>query len=170
MRITLLTLLCSACALLAPGVQGEESPPPAPGATTWISMEGQTWDLSDFDRRRSKAEIVDGDFRFYLASEASPIEINFNLPTAGSLDSGSAVFVLPRDNQDRAAVDLNFFNKDRAGSRMKRRIIFDEGTIEITEISTEQLRMTFKGSGHPLMDPTRFPIEGAIDAGFRPAD
>ena len=79
------------------------------------------------------------------------------------MEQGAVNFQLPDANKGGVVVDLNFFNRDRPGRRMGKRILFDEGTIDIEEVSTTSLRMSFKGSGHPLMDDdTRFPIEGSV--------
>jgi len=153
--------------LLTASVQGEEGP--APGAATWVSMEGQAWDLGDFGPAGYRVATEGDEIRFTLAGDDYPVSINFNVDRS-VLEAGAASYSIPQANQEHVRVDLSLFNTERPGRRMQRRVVFSEGTIEIAEIAANRLRLSFKGAGHPLMDPVTFPIEGAIDAEFLPAE
>jgi len=139
---------------------------PAQGDGTGLSltMEGQTHELDDVSLRNSSVTLQDGQIQFYITQDEHPVSLNFNLSDNGILEQGSGSYQVPEANHSGATVDLNFFNKDRPGRRLARRVVFDQGTITIEEISSTSLRMRFEGSGHPLMDDDlRFPIEGRVD-------
>ena len=131
-----------------------------------VSMEGATHELGTLDWKVSSVTQLEDEIRFYLTQEGNPLSLNFNLSGTDILEQGSAVYQLPEANHGTAAIDLNFFNQDREGKRMKRRILFNEGTITIEELTPRSLRMTFKGAGNPLMDTEKFPIEGSVDVRF----
>lgn len=135
-------------------------------AAVVIRMEGETHVLRDIDWTQSTVTLEAGEIRFYFAEAGNPVTLNFNLSNTDLLESGAGVYTLPEANAGNAAIDLNFFNRNRASSRMQRRIVFDQGTIDIEVLSRDQLKLTFDGSGHPLMDPARFRIEGSISVTF----
>jgi hypothetical protein len=88
----------------------------------------------------------------------------------GSLQKGNRVTIEGDDARyyliaADSSFSINFNLKD--SGIMQKRIIFNAGTIEISEATPNSLRMRFKGSGHPLTDSKSFPIEGAIDATFQ---
>lgn len=135
-------------------------------ATVFVSMEGVTHELTSLNWQQSTVTLLDNEIRFYLTQDNHPVSLNFNLSQTDILEKGSAVYELPEANHGSAAIDLNFFNKNRESSRMKRRIVFNEGTIAIEELTPTSLRMTFKGAGNPLTDSGKFPIEGSVDVRF----
>jgi hypothetical protein len=131
-----------------------------------ITMEGATHELHDLNWTNSTVTLEGDEIRFYLTEDDNPVSLNFNLANTAILQAGSGSYRLPEANQGEATVDLNFFNRNREGKRMHRRIVFNEGTIEIAELTSNSLRMTFEGAGHPLMADETFPIAGSVNVRF----
>jgi hypothetical protein len=166
-------LLMAGCgADSSPGQSGPESEVapvrPAGDAAVVISMEGETYELSNINKVRSTVSQVDGEIRFFLVDDNVPVELNFNIKLAktGILESGTAKYELPLAYPLLAAVDLNFFNRERDSKSTQKRILFSEGTIEIEELTENSLKMVFKGSGHPLTGKEQFPIDGSVNVTF----
>ncbi|MCT8328893.1 hypothetical protein [Albidovulum sediminis] len=128
-----------------------------------VTMEGATHDLDPVDGASSTVTSDDTGVLFYLTATDQPVSINFNLFDRSVLTQGSVDFTLPADNAPKARVELSFFNPEREGRRLQRRIIFSEGTITVRRISERSLALDFDGQGHPLMDATMFPIRGTIE-------
>ncbi len=131
-----------------------------------VSMEGTTHVADVINQVNSTVKEEEGELRFYLTQDETPMSLNLNIKQFAIPTEFPAVFTLPADNNDKIRIDLNFFNKGRSEKRMRWRVLFDEGTIEFQALSASELKMTFKGSGHPLMDKERFPIEGSINVSF----
>ena len=160
MKTLLTVLLVLSCA----GSTAQANDPVTPMVV--VSMEGVTHELTTLNWEHSTVTLLDNEIRFYLTQDDHPVSLNFNLSGTDILETGSTVYELPEANQGSAAIDLNFFNKNRESSRMKRRIVFNKGTIAIEELTPTSLRMTFKGAGNPLTDSAKFPIEGSVDVLF----
>ncbi len=155
-----IVVLALAMALPAAQSRGQSEP------AVVISMEGATHELREINWTNSTVTVEGDEIRFYLTEDGNPISLNLNLSNTGILQAGSASYQLPEANHGEATIDLNFFNRDRAGKRLQRRIVFNEGAIEIHELTATSLRMTFAGSGHPLMADETFPIEGSVTVRF----
>ncbi|MCB2048600.1 MAG: hypothetical protein KDE32_10280 [Novosphingobium sp.] len=126
-------------------------------------MEGETLSLANIDQRDDAVSDVDGERRYFLMSDGSPLQVNFNIKLDAIPASFPATFTLPADNNPNIKVDLNFFNQDRDSSRMKKRIVFSEGSIEVRAMSENALDISFKGAGHPLgAMKEMFPVEGRV--------
>ncbi len=138
----------------------------AAGGYVELSMEGATHRLDKINWTDSKVTFEDEQIGFYLTDDESPIKFNLSLAKTDILQTGSATYVLPASNSSTIKVDINFFNEDRPGTRMKKRIIFSEGTIEVKQLTDHSLKMTFSGAGHALMEKAKFPIEGTVDLSF----
>jgi hypothetical protein len=157
-----MVIVVLALAMALPAAQSRGQSEPA----VVIKMEGATHELHDIDWTVSSVTMEGEEIRYYLTEDDNPVSLNLNLANTGILETGSATYQLPEANHGEATIDLNFFNRDREGKRMQRRIVFNEGTIEIHELTANSLRMTFAGSGHPLMADETFPIEGSVDVRF----
>ena len=134
--------------------------------TVVITMEGKTHELTDIDRENSKAESGDGEVALELVQSGNPVELSFNLRDPGIRDTGAAEYVLPDANQGDVRIGLNFKDGSRRGIAMNQRIMFTTGTIRIQQLTDHSLKMTFEGTGHPMVDQKSFPIEGSVDIAF----
>lgn len=130
-------------------------------------MDGETHELNAIDWAQSKTWVDSAEIIFALREDGNPIRLNFNLTDAGILKKGSAVYVLPDANlAGEVRVSLSFLDTARAGLAMQQRILFSEGTVEVTKLTANRLQMTFNGKGHILMEKNLIPIEGTVDIAF----
>lgn len=137
------------------------------GSGIVVSLDGQEHKLDSIDWVSSKITMDGDDIRYYFTQEDHPFSVNFNLANTGVMQQGSGEFTVPEDNHGNMSIDLNFFDKDRPGSRMGKRLRFTQGTITIEEITPDVLRMSFEGTGHPLTKSKEtFPVKGSIDIRF----
>lgn len=132
-----------------------------------ITMEGKTHELSDLDGRACKASFEDGEIRFLFRMEGVPVSLNLNFPTQAILEKGSGTFQIPEANAAKTVIDLNFFNSERESSRINKRIIFRQGTIQIDRLTRSHLEMSFEGEGGGMMDRfSNFPITGKVSVEY----
>lgn len=131
-----------------------------------IEMEGKTYRMDNINWVNSTVTEVEDEIRFYLTQDDSPVTVNLNMKQNAVGASGANRFKLPDTNRPNMVIELSFFQPDRPVSRMKRRLVFSEGTIDILEYGPNTLRMTFQGMGNQLMDAEQFPMEGSINIEF----
>lgn len=131
-----------------------------------INMEGKAHELHKINQKQSSAVFESDEIRFLLTEDANAVSLNFNLTRTKILETGSAVYVLPKANHGTEKIDLNFFNRNRDSKSIQKRILFIAGTIEIQELTRNRLRMTFKGTGQPLTGKDQFPVEGSVNVTF----
>ena len=132
--------------------------------TMHIVLEGKEYNFDQVSKLNSTAAFKEGIIEFYLTKDGAPVSVNFNLHNTDVLEKESTIYIIPDANNGTAMVDLSFFNAKREGKQMNKRIVFRKGEINIVQISTSRLEMSFKGEGGPMMDRAlSFPISGTID-------
>jgi hypothetical protein len=131
-----------------------------------LTMEGKTHKLNNIDWTKSEATVNAGKALFQLEQNGSPIQLKFNVTDAALLEKGSATYVVPVAKSSGVTVGLNFLDSSRRGIAMNQRILFSAGTVEVQMLNDHNLKMTFKGDGHPMTDSKTFPIEGSVDIAF----
>ncbi len=167
----LLVLFMSAC-------QSEQAPdtsdsnvshdgsPSISGLEVVISMEGKTYEMDNVNWVDSTVTHVEDEIRFYLVQDNIPVKLNLNMKRDAVPAGDSMTFKIPDVNRPNMVVELSFYDLGKQASRMKKRIVFSEGVIEILDYGPNTLRVAFKGQGNPLMDTEMFPIEGSINIRF----
>jgi hypothetical protein len=164
-------LLATGCGAEAPAgsdeatAAGAAAPAPVADGEVVVAMEGETLTVPKVDWRVSTIENVEGERRYMLMADGSPLTLNLNVKDGAIPASFPATFTVPADNNPNIRIDLNFFNTERDSKRMQKRIIFSEGTIEVRAMSDTALDISFNGRGHPLMkNKEMFAIEGSANA------
>jgi len=139
----------------------DEASSVASASNVTVKMEGAVLTIPEADWQVSKIETVDGELRYELSGQESPLTLNLNVRQDALPTRFPAAFTVPDDNIPAIKIDLNFFNRDRDSQAMRKRIIFSEGTINVRAMGPNTLDISFSGSGHPLMASNEiFSIEG----------
>jgi len=117
------------------------------GKTRTISLEERISDTFDFAAQPIKT-------MFRKSGEDRQFEINLNIYDPKILSELPATFSIPEANMPpHVAIDLNFFDFERKVEKsMRKRLIFEKGTITIHEFSKEKIRFEFEGEAHELMN------------------
>ncbi|TXD82097.1 hypothetical protein ESY86_15625 [Subsaximicrobium wynnwilliamsii] len=137
------------------------------GYAVTVTIQGKAFGIHQKNLESQKATISNDSILFELWEDGNPLKLNFNLFNTDILSKGEATYKIPDANSGQVKVDLNFFNGDRDTKRMNKRILFRKGTISISKISENELKMTFDGEGSGIMeDGKTFPISGKVDVNF----
>tara|TARA_R110002073_G_scaffold279026_1_gene442925 strand:- start:180941 stop:181462 length:522 start_codon:yes stop_codon:yes gene_type:complete len=136
-------------------------------AAVQVRMEGKTHMLQQKDLNPIKGIFENDTLQFVFYTNDNPFQLNLNLNNTDLINKGSATYNIPEANAMKTKVDLNFFNTERAGKRMNRRIIFRKGTVTIKQLTKNNLQMTFEGEGGGMMDSgNNFPISGKVNVSY----
>ncbi|RPD96625.1 hypothetical protein EGM88_09690 [Aureibaculum marinum] len=132
-----------------------------------VTMEGKTHSILQKNIVPTNVQFKSDTLQFLFYAEENPFQLNLNLTSTDIVDKGKAIYTIPEINTPRIKVDLNFFNGEREGKKMNRRIIFRKGTINIKELTKNKLEMTFEGEGGGMMDrKNSFPISGKVNVSY----
>ncbi len=132
-----------------------------------VTMEGKTHSILQKNIVPKDVRFESDTLQFLFYAEDNPFQLNLNLTSTDITNKGSAIYAIPEANATNSSVDLNFFNGERRGKKMNRRIVFRKGTINIQKLTKNKLEMTFKGEGGGMMDrKNSFPVSGKVNVSY----
>lgn len=134
-----------------------------------LNMEGNAFTMSQNDLNpQQKLDFEKDNLQYVIYTNESAVSINFNLSKTEALKNIPVTYSIPEVNSGAVKVDLSFFNKERkVEKRTNKRVVFKKGTITISELTNNSLKMEFKGEGCGMMErDVLFPISGHINISY----
>lgn len=131
-----------------------------------LKMEGKTFTMSQNELNpQQKLDFENDQLQYVVYTNESIVSLNFNLSKTEALNNVPVTYSIPEANSGPVKVDLSFFNKDRkVDKRTNKRVVFKKGTITISELTKNSLKMEFNGEGCGMMErDALFPITGHIN-------
>lgn len=136
------------------------------GKTRTISANERVQDTLNFNEHPIKTLFR----KKHAVKDDNKFEINLNFYEKDILDKIPITYTLPQDNfGGNVKIDLNFFDSGRKVEKsMNKRLIFEEGTITIYELSKDKIRFDFEGVAHELMNnQSRSSVSGSVDTDYK---
>ncbi len=136
------------------------------GKTRTISANERVQDTLNFNEHPIKTLFR----KKHAVKDDNKFEINLNFYEKDILDKIPITYTLPQDNfGGNVKIDLNFFDSGRKVEKsMNKRLIFEEGTITIHELSKDKIRFDFEGVAHELMNnQSRSSVSGSVDTDYK---
>ncbi|MCB0463299.1 MAG: hypothetical protein R2816_07110 [Flavobacteriaceae bacterium] len=142
----------------------------AGNAAVLLKMEGETFTMKQNELNpQQKLDFENDKLQFNIYTNKSTVSINFNLNKTEALKNAPVTYTIPEANSETVKVDLSFFNKNRqVEKRTNKRVVFKKGTITISELTKNSLKMEFAGEGCGMMERSDalFPISGHINLSY----
>lgn len=139
-------------------------------AAVLLNMEGETFTMSQDDLNpQQKLDFENDKLQFNIYTNKSTVSINFNLNKTEALKNVPVSYTIPEANSGPIKVDLSFFNKNRdVEKRTNKRVVFKKGTITVSKLTKNSLKMEFNGKGCGMTERSdvQFPISGHINITF----
>ena len=136
------------------------------GNTRTISANERVKDTINFNEHPIKTLFR----KTHTVKNADKFEINLNFYEKDILDKIPITYIFPQDNFGGIIkIDLNFFDSGRSVEKsINKRLIFEEGTLTVHELSKDKIRFDFEGVAHELMSKeNRSPVSGSVDVKYK---
>lgn len=120
------------------------------GNTRTISAKERVEDTINFNEHPVKTLFR----KKHSIKDDQKFEINLNFYENDIQDKIPVTYTLPQDNSgDNIKIDLNLFDSGRNVEKsMNKRLIFEEGTITIYELSRSKIHFVFDGKVHEMVN------------------
>lgn len=136
------------------------------GKTRTISANERVQDTLNFNEHPIKSLFR----KKHSIKDDNKFEVNLNFYEKDILDKIPITYRFPQDNFGGVIkIDLNFFDSGRKVEKsMNKRLIFEEGTLTIYELSKDKIRFDFEGVAHELMSKeNKSQVSGSVDVKYK---